>query len=543
MNEEDIKNEEKAKEEIVNEEDNINKPEEIENNDDDNDEDSSFRKLKIRGKDNKLYSLEISKEKESITFKAIIEGLKDVISYEKELTISGFQEINKFYKQYDDINELFSNCLNIVEESKISIKEEKNKLKLTIIVPSVKDIKTYFELLPKKASIEIMVGNLYESSQEQKKEYKKIKEEFEKFTSFSEEIKNKIEEISQIKEICDNLGKDIKLIKENLEENKKEKESLKEELNNQKKIIEEMKEQIKEQNNEIEKLNKKSEENKIYLENSIKEKNEKYLEFLKDAEARQTMNMMLLNESKTFFDQQSDILKKQISNYEMRIDFHDKNINSMNNTIERNMKQLDNMTIEFEEKMKRNNEVYVNELIKGNEKDMKKVMELKSDIIKFDEINLIEEGVKYKLSKIIREYKLLFKASKNGYKAKDFHTYCDGKDHTLTLVKTKAGRRFGGFTDQKWDQSGSNKSGSNGFIFSLDFKEIYYNKNSSYNIKGDSSYGPYFGSDFYIGDNCNSGYNSKDSSNNYYNTNSKTYALAGNGDFIVEDYEVYQVIY
>lgn len=232
MKKENFKEEKPSKEEIVNEEDNFKNKEENEDNDDD--EDSSYRKLKIRGKDNKLYSLEICKEKENIIFKAIIEGLKDVISYEKQLSISDFQETNKIYKQFDDIDELFSNCLNIVEESKINIKEEKNKLKLTVVVPSVKDIKTYFELLPKKASMEIMIANLYETSQEQKKEYEMIKEEFVKFRNFSEEMRNKIEEISKTKEICENLGKDINTIQETLEKNQKEKESLKEELNNQK---------------------------------------------------------------------------------------------------------------------------------------------------------------------------------------------------------------------------------------------------------------------------------------------------------------------
>lgn len=305
-----------------------------------------------------------------------------------------------------------------------------------------------------------------------------------------------------------------------------------------------MKEQIKKQNSEIESLHKISEENKTYLENCIKEKNDRYLEFLKDAEAKQTMNMMLLNQSKIFFDQQSDILKKQISSYETRIDLHDKHITSINTTINNNIKQLDKMTSEFEKRMNNNIiEQYINELIKVNKKYLKISKEIKSDIIKFDEINLIEEGVKYKLSKNIKEYKLIFKASKDGFRVKDFHNYCDGKDNTLTLVKTKTGRRFGGFTDQKWDQSGSYKSGSNGFLFSLDFKEIYYNKDSSYNILGNSSYGPYFGDDFYIGDNCNSGYNSTDKSNNYYNTNSKTYALAGFNNFVVEDYEVYQLIF
>ena len=224
----------------------------------------------------------------------------------------------------------------------------------------------------------------------------------------------------------------------------------------------------------------------------------------------------------------------------MRIDFHDKNISSMYKTIENNMKQLDSMTTEFEKRINNYNETYINELIKGNKKNLEKIKEIDSDIIKFDEIILIEEGVKRKLSKEIKQYRLLFKASKNGFKAQDFHNYCDGKDNTLILVKTKTGRRFGGFTDQKWDTNG-NKSGANGFLFSLDFKEIYYNKNSSYNIQGNSSYGPYFGNDFYIGNNCNSGYNSSDSSNNYYNTNSKTYALAGESSYTVEDYELISI--
>ena len=173
-----------------------------------------------------------------------------------------------------------------------------------------------------------------------------------------------------------------------------------------------------------------------------------------------------------------------------------------------------------------------------------RIMDKPSDIIKYDELILIEEGVKQKLKKNIKGYKLLFKASVNGYRVKDFHSICDGKSYTVTLVKTNIGRRFGGFTDQSWDQNGSHKSGNYGFLFSLDFKEIFYNKNSSYNIYGHSSYGPYFGNtDFYIGDNCNSGYNSCDSSNSCYNTNSKTYALAGNSNFIVEDYEVYQLTF
>ena len=65
--------------------------------------------------------------------------------------------------------------------------------------------------------------------------------------------------------------------------------------------------------------------------------------------------------------------------------------------------------------------------------------------------------------------------------------------------------------------------------------------NNSYNIYGDSSYGPAFGGlDFYINDSCNSN-NSGDNSGHSYETNGKKYVLSGSSSFLVQDYEVYQL--
>ena len=168
---------------------------------------------------------------------------------------------------------------------------------------------------------------------------------------------------------------------------------------------------------------------------------------------------------------------------------------------------------------------------------------LYTQIMKNNKLNLIEEGVKNKLNKNIKKFRLLFRASRYGFQASNFHSKCDDNSNTLTLVETTEGRRFGGFTYAKWDQSNSYKTGSNGFIFSLNDKAIYYNKNSSYNIRCDSSYGPTFGGghDFYLCDNCNTSNSSYDSSNHSYDTKGKNYALAGNSSFYVKDYEVYQL--
>ena len=151
------------------------------------------------------------------------------------------------------------------------------------------------------------------------------------------------------------------------------------------------------------------------------------------------------------------------------------------------------------------------------------------------------------MNKRIKEYRLLFKGKRDGFGSKDFHSKCDNESYTVSFVKSKEGRRFGGFTDVEWDQSNSYKKGSNGFIFSLDNNEIYYNEDSNYNIYCHSNYGPTFGGglfgghDFVISDNCDKNNESYDDSGYSYDTKGKEYALAGTYKFYVEDYEVYKI--
>ena len=69
----------------------------------------------------------------------------------------------------------------------------------------------------------------------------------------------------------------------------------------------------------------------------------------------------------------------------------------------------------------------------------------------------------------------------------------------------------------------------------MDNNEIYYNKNSNYNIYCHSSYGPTFGGgpDFGIYDNCDKNNKSYDNSGCSYDTKGKKYALAGTNNFYV----------
>ncbi len=48
-----------------------------------------------------------------------------------------------------------------------------------------------------------------------------------------------------------------------------------------------------------------------------------------------------------------------------------------------------------------------------------------------------------------------------------FHEKCDGKDNTVTIIKTDSNYVFGGFTAAKWSSCGDNIADSTAFLFSL----------------------------------------------------------------------------
>ena len=180
-----------------------------------------------------------------------------------------------------------------------------------------------------------------------------------------------------------------------------------------------------------------------------------------------------------------------------------------------------------------------------NDKKETSKFNIDSVIIKSNELNLIEEGIKHNFNKSIRNFELLIRGSKDGFTSNDFHNKCDNKNFTMAFIETTDGRRFGGFTEEVWDQSGW-KKGPRSFIFSLDNKEIYYLREGKNAIhcykKGDSNFlGFGEGHDFKLYDNCDKNYNCYDSSGTSFNTNGKNYALAGKYNYCVKDYEVHKI--
>ena len=171
-----------------------------------------------------------------------------------------------------------------------------------------------------------------------------------------------------------------------------------------------------------------------------------------------------------------------------------------------------------------------------NEKDLEE-----SKIICKEDFILVSTGINRNLNKIIKKVKLLYRATRDGDKAKNFHSKCDGKIDTVTFVKTRTGKKFGGFAHSAWNSNGSWISDSKVFVFSLDNYECYYYNDNGNMILGTSSNGPYFGGgpDFYINNCCLSSNSSTSQSS--FDYKGKNYALNGTSSFQVQEYEVYQL--
>ncbi len=68
-------------------------------------------------------------------------------------------------------------------------------------------------------------------------------------------------------------------------------------------------------------------------------------------------------------------------------------------------------------------------------------------------------------------WRLVYRASVDGFAAKNFHEKCDGVPMTLSIVKTTNSFIFGGYASEPWDQTGEYICDKNAFIFRYSFFE------------------------------------------------------------------------
>jgi len=147
------------------------------------------------------------------------------------------------------------------------------------------------------------------------------------------------------------------------------------------------------------------------------------------------------------------------------------------------------------------------------------------------------------------KWKLIYRASKDGFSAYNFHTVCNGKASTVVVVKSNMNYVFGGYTEAAWSSNNNYANDANAFIFLLrsqrkgDKPEKFACKNTTYSVNHNAGYGPTFGGghDFYLCDNCNTVNSSYSNYGHSYGGSSDNSKLAGAYNFTVTDYEVFHL--
>ena len=158
-----------------------------------------------------------------------------------------------------------------------------------------------------------------------------------------------------------------------------------------------------------------------------------------------------------------------------------------------------------------------------------------------------QEEIEFVVNKISEKYpgstyRLLYKGSRDGDGANDFHSKCDEAEKTLIIVEDNYGNRFGGFTTQDWGGQYLQKKDDEAFIFSIDKKKVYDVIPNQNAIGCYPNFGPvFFGCQIRIYDNfLTKGGTTYKKGLNYYTT--EDFELTnGNQNFGVRDIEVYEV--
>ncbi len=150
----------------------------------------------------------------------------------------------------------------------------------------------------------------------------------------------------------------------------------------------------------------------------------------------------------------------------------------------------------------------------------------------------------------------MYRASRDGFSGKDFHSRCDRIENSLTVIKSESGNVFGGYTEKAWTSNNQYDRDPNAFLFSLINKEnrpfkVICSDGGKDAIFCGSSYGPTFGknqSDIYIANNSNTNSGQSNLGNTYKHpdypvgTEKAKNILAGSYQFKTTEIETYSKV-
>jgi archaellum component FlaC len=157
-----------------------------------------------------------------------------------------------------------------------------------------------------------------------------------------------------------------------------------------------------------------------------------------------------------------------------------------------------------------------------------------------------------------KQFSVLWRGSRDGFKAKEFHRRCDGHANTLTVILDTKGNIFGGFTPVEWESGNSHKpekadDSLKSFLFTL--KNPHNIPPRRFALKDKMKHralwcspgcGPCFGHgrDIAVEDNCNTNTRNKTPLGYSYTNDtglSRDIVFTGSRHFQVKEIEVFEI--
>ncbi len=152
--------------------------------------------------------------------------------------------------------------------------------------------------------------------------------------------------------------------------------------------------------------------------------------------------------------------------------------------------------------------------------------------------------------KVNQRWELLYKASRDGFDANAFHSRCDNKGPTMTIIQSNNNYLFGGYTSISWTSGGDYKNDTTAFLFTLTNPHNIPPTKYLINSTGSAVYhksdcGPTFGGghDIHLANASNANNSSYTGFPNYYTdtTGKGNATFTGARNFTTSDIEVYKL--
>jgi hypothetical protein len=159
-----------------------------------------------------------------------------------------------------------------------------------------------------------------------------------------------------------------------------------------------------------------------------------------------------------------------------------------------------------------------------------------------------------------KRYKLLWRGSEHGFDTKAFHHQCDHHGNTVTIMRDSSNYVFGGYTPVAWENrirdqmklgipTKAKDDSCTSFIFicanpkqiTEPKKFMLYPEKKNEAIYCDEDFGPSFGNDLIIRNNCNKPGNCEFVLGYAYETDGPNRLLIGRKLFTVTEIEVYEI--